>query len=107
MQLLAAAELPDVIQGYERGVSLVFLPRVDGVPNIGEIFVSRMQGKDRDQSWHVGETVVPDAKQSEPMLARVEHSLTIEFVLLPMFEPGQESVAVGSCEGDPRVGRGA
>ena len=85
-------------------MGLVFLPRIDRVAVIGEIRVGGICGKDRDKSRNIRKTVIPDAKQSEPMLADVEHSLTIEFVLLPMFQAIQKSIAIGGCERDPRFG---
>ena len=45
MQLLAATELPDVVGGYKRGMSLIFLPWVDRVSEVGEIGVAEFAAK--------------------------------------------------------------
>ena len=64
--------LPDIIQGDERGVSLVFLPGIDGVSEIGEVGVGGIRSEDWDQSGDIGRAIIADAKQREPVLADVE-----------------------------------
>jgi AraC-like DNA-binding protein len=51
--LLAATELPDVVQSCERGMSLIFLPWIDRVSAVGEIGVGGIRYKDRDKSGHI------------------------------------------------------
>ena len=94
LQLLAPTELPYIVQGYERGVGLVLLPRVDRVAVIAEAGIGGIQRKNRDKPRNIGEAVIPDAKQSEPVIADAKHPLAVEFVLLPVFQPIQESIAV-------------
>src|ERR1700722_4213672 len=107
LQLLAATKLPGVIQCHQRGMGLVLLPRVDRVAVVAEIGIGGIRGKDRDQSGDVGKTVVANSKQRKAMVAGVKRSLAIEFVLLPMFQSIEESVAIGGRERNPRFGSGA
>ena len=100
------AELPDIVQGDERGVGLVFLTGIDGVSIVDHMSIAEFV-EDRDQPRKIGKTVVPDAEQSEPVLADLEHSLAIEFILLAMFQPIEESISIRSGERHPRMGAGA
>src|SRR5271163_4630854 len=88
-------------------MSLIFLPRVNRVPVIPKIGVVGIQGENRDKPRHIGNTVIANAKQSEPMLAEVKSSFPIQLVLLSMFQAVEKSVAVGRFEGHPRFGSGA
>src|ERR1700728_521031 len=107
LQLLILTELPDIVQGYECGMGLVFLARIDGVAVIRKVVVVLIFRENRNQSRNIGKSVIPNAKKSEPVLADVKHSLAIEFVLLPMFQPIKESIAIRGCEGQPRFRVGA
>src|SRR5271155_1770384 len=83
-------------------MSLVFLPRINSVAVVGEIGIVGIERKDRDKSRYIREPVIPNPKQSEPVLAGMKHSLAVELVLLPMFQPIQESVAIRSRQRQPR-----
>ena len=99
--MLASTQLPDVVQSYERRMSLILLPRIDGVAVTAEVGIAGIWGKERDETWDVGKTVVANSEQSEPMIAKVKHSLAVELVLLPVFQSIQESIAVGGRKRQP------
>src|ERR1700733_4600951 len=63
LQLLAATELPHVVQREERGMRLVLLPGVDGVRELGDIGIEGIPAKDRNQSRNVGLAVISDAHE--------------------------------------------
>ena len=53
------------------------------------------------ESRNVGEAVVADGEQRQIVISEREQAIGIEFVLLAMFEPIQESIAVRSLQHDP------
>jgi hypothetical protein len=90
--LLAAGQLPNVIQCYERSVGLVLLPRIDGVSVIAGTRVGGIRSEDRDKRRKIRKSVVADSKQSEPVPAHLKQFLAIEFVLLPVFQAVKKPV---------------
>src|SRR5580698_482946 len=86
---------------------LIFLPRVDGVSEIAKVGIRRIQGKNRDESRNIGKTVITNSEKRKPVIAGTDHTLAIEFVLLPVFQPNQEPISVRARERHPRIRRGA
>ena len=91
-------ELPSVREGDEKIVGAIELTIVDGVVGDGEL--------DGDQAGDEGETVVGEAVESEFVAREFELAITVELVLLAVFEAIEETVAEGGFGGEPGVGGG-
>ena len=98
MEFARFRQTPYIVERGFGGVGLVALARIDVVTEVGHV--------DGHQSRHHGSAVVSDAEQCELVAADVEHAFAIELILLAMFQPVEESVAVRGLHGEPRLGGG-